>query len=231
MRSFLFLGAASAALFPACALAQTAAPATQTADTGRDIIVTASPIQHDRDDTPATTPGSALPQSMANGAASAMSPNGTIGVANWARTWRTALTVPLGENRATPLSAQAGNAVPSANSSARAPSGVSGKVGIGWGTGDSFRKSGEAGGGAEKLPKGKNNEQRCAAGMQQQCDINVILIIKLISVANIQWQAGNKTYDCLCRGQGRFVFYANFLQCSGLVSFNIVVFVVNPQHP
>lgn len=37
----------------ACALAQTAAPATQTADTGRDIIVTASPIQHDRDDTPA----------------------------------------------------------------------------------------------------------------------------------------------------------------------------------
>ncbi|ANC88390.1 TonB-dependent receptor [Sphingomonas sp. NIC1] len=53
MRSFLFLGAASAALFPACALAQTAAPATQTADTGRDIIVTASPIQHDRDDTPA----------------------------------------------------------------------------------------------------------------------------------------------------------------------------------
>ena len=53
MRSFLFLGAASAALFPACALAQTAAPATQSADTGRDIIVTASPIQHDRDDTPA----------------------------------------------------------------------------------------------------------------------------------------------------------------------------------
>ena len=60
MRSILFVGAASAALIPACALAQSTpapapAPATPAAatDSSRDVIVTASPIQHDRDDTPA----------------------------------------------------------------------------------------------------------------------------------------------------------------------------------
>ncbi|MGU3314114.1 TonB-dependent receptor [Sphingomonas sp. M6A6_1c] len=57
MRFILLAGAAVAALVPACASAATdtpttPAPAAQT-DTGRDIIVTASPIQHDRDDTPA----------------------------------------------------------------------------------------------------------------------------------------------------------------------------------
>ena len=32
---------------------------------------------------------------------------------------------------------------------------------------------------------------------RQEYNINVILVIKLIIVANIQWHAGNKSYDCL----------------------------------
>ena len=61
MRSILLTGAAFAALLPAYANAQQAPstdPASSTrpvtpVDTGRDIIVTASPIGHERDDTPA----------------------------------------------------------------------------------------------------------------------------------------------------------------------------------
>ncbi|KAK0331435.1 hypothetical protein LTR94_028942, partial [Friedmanniomyces endolithicus] len=61
MRFFLFTGAAFAALAPACVDAQQARstdPAASTrpvtpVDTSRDIIVTASPIGHERDDTPA----------------------------------------------------------------------------------------------------------------------------------------------------------------------------------
>ncbi len=61
MRFFLFTGAAFAALAPACVHAQRA-PSTDPAastrpvtpvDTSRDIVVTASPIGHERDDTPA----------------------------------------------------------------------------------------------------------------------------------------------------------------------------------
>ena len=32
---------------------------------------------------------------------------------------------------------------------------------------------------------------------RQEYNINVILVIKLIIVANIQWHASNKSYDCL----------------------------------
>ncbi|VVT22078.1 TonB-dependent receptor [Sphingomonas sp. EC-HK361] len=53
MRSTFLLGAAVAALVPACALAQVAPDATPPADTSKDIVITASPIEHDRDDTPA----------------------------------------------------------------------------------------------------------------------------------------------------------------------------------
>ncbi len=56
MRTTLFLGAALAALLPTCALAEGAAPADAAPpgpSTGPDIVVTASPIGHDRDDTPA----------------------------------------------------------------------------------------------------------------------------------------------------------------------------------
>ncbi len=52
MRYLLFMGVAFAASAPVPALAQTA-PAPTTPDPRRDIIVTASPIGHDRDDTPA----------------------------------------------------------------------------------------------------------------------------------------------------------------------------------
>jgi len=52
MRSILLAGAAVAALLPALASAQQA-PSTDPVDPRRDIIVTASPIDHDRDDTPA----------------------------------------------------------------------------------------------------------------------------------------------------------------------------------
>jgi len=34
-------------------------------------------------------------------------------------------------------------------------------------------------------------------GTRQEYNINVILVIKLIIVANIQWHAGDKSYDCL----------------------------------
>ncbi|MET4896903.1 TonB-dependent receptor [Sphingomonadaceae bacterium jetA1] len=55
MRPILLAGAAIAALLPACAFAQQANPAPSANDPGtnRDIVVTASPIAHDRDDTPA----------------------------------------------------------------------------------------------------------------------------------------------------------------------------------
>jgi len=59
MRPCLLAGAALAALLPACAAAQQApttdssSPRVTSADTSRDIVVTASPISHDRDDTPA----------------------------------------------------------------------------------------------------------------------------------------------------------------------------------
>lgn len=52
MRSILLAGAAVAALVPALACAQQA-PSTDPVDPRRDIIVTASPIDHGRDDTPA----------------------------------------------------------------------------------------------------------------------------------------------------------------------------------
>jgi iron complex outermembrane receptor protein len=55
MRSFFLAGVALAALAPSCAVAQAAAPASPSPTPGprQDIIVTASPIAHDRDDTPA----------------------------------------------------------------------------------------------------------------------------------------------------------------------------------
>ena len=64
MRPILLAGAALAALIPAVVSAQQATPSTDpaaatspvsSANTGRDIVVTASPIGHDRDDTPAIT--------------------------------------------------------------------------------------------------------------------------------------------------------------------------------
>lgn len=51
MRPFLFASAALAAFLPTCAVAEDA-PSNR-AGASRDIIVTASPIEHDRDDTPA----------------------------------------------------------------------------------------------------------------------------------------------------------------------------------
>ena len=66
-------------------------------------------------------------------------------------------------------------------------------------------------------------------GTRQEYNINVILVIKLIIVANIQWHAGNKSYDCL---QSRCQDVAVIAKvCRGeLVFFNTKVFVVNLQH-
>ncbi|PHV49782.1 hypothetical protein CSQ91_00735 [Janthinobacterium sp. BJB301] len=69
----------------------------------------------------------------------------------------------------------------------------------------------------------KNNRTR------QEYNINVILVIKLIIVANIQWHAGNKSYDCLQLRRQDMAVIAKF---SGgeLVFFNTEVVVVNLQH-
>jgi hypothetical protein len=40
-------------------------------------------------------------------------------------------------------------------------------------------------------------EARQGNRTRQEYNINVILVIKLIIIANIQWHAGDKSYDCL----------------------------------
>ena len=64
---------------------------------------------------------------------------------------------------------------------------------------------------------------------RQEYNINVILVIKLIIVANIQWHASNKSYDCLASRRPELAVIAKF--CRGeLVFFNSKVVVVNLQH-
>ena len=64
---------------------------------------------------------------------------------------------------------------------------------------------------------------------RQEYNINAILVIKLIIVANIQWHASNKSYDCLASRRPEVAVIA---KCSRgeLVFFNSKVVVVNPQH-
>ena len=64
---------------------------------------------------------------------------------------------------------------------------------------------------------------------RQEYNINVIVVIKLIIVANIQWHASNKSYDCLPSRRPEVAVIAKL--CRGeLVFFNSKVFVVNLQH-
>ncbi|MEH3124225.1 MAG: TonB-dependent receptor [Sphingomonas phyllosphaerae] len=69
MRYLLFVGAAFAASVPLPAIAQ-AAPDPNTPDPRRDIIVTASPLGHDRDDTPAIAAKVDAEDILRNGGAS-----------------------------------------------------------------------------------------------------------------------------------------------------------------
>jgi hypothetical protein len=62
---------------------------------------------------------------------------------------------------------------------------------------------------------------------RQEYNINVILVIKLIIVANIQWHAGNKSYDCLVPRRQKMGVKVSPRK---LVFFNTKVFVVNLQH-
>ena len=64
---------------------------------------------------------------------------------------------------------------------------------------------------------------------RQEYNINVILVIKLIIVANIQWHAGNKSYDCRW-SRPREVPVIAKVSRGKLVFFNTEVFVVNLQH-
>lgn len=64
---------------------------------------------------------------------------------------------------------------------------------------------------------------------RQEYNINVILVIKLIIVANIQWHASNKSYDWLASRRPEVAVIAKLSRCE-LVFFNSKVFVVNLQH-
>ena len=72
-------------------------------------------------------------------------------------------------------------------------------------------------------------EARQANRTRQEYNINVILVIKLIIVANIQWHAGNKSYDCLLPRRQEVAVLVK-IPPSKLVFFNTNVFVVNLQH-
>ena len=65
--------------------------------------------------------------------------------------------------------------------------------------------------------------------MRQEYNINVILVIKLIIVANIQWHASTKSYDCLPSRRPE-VAVIEKLYRGELVFFNSTVVVVNLQH-
>ena len=72
-------------------------------------------------------------------------------------------------------------------------------------------------------------EARQGKRTRQEYNINVIVVIKLIIVANIQWHASNKSYDCLASRRPELAVIAKL--CRGeLVFFNNKVFVVNLQH-
>ena len=64
---------------------------------------------------------------------------------------------------------------------------------------------------------------------RQEYNINVILVIKLIIVANIQWHAGKKSYDCLLSRRQKVAVLVK-VSPSKLVFFNSKAFVVNLQH-
>jgi hypothetical protein len=72
-------------------------------------------------------------------------------------------------------------------------------------------------------------EARRGNRTRQEYNIYVILVIKLIIVANIQWHAGNKSYDCLLLRRQEVAVIAK-VPPSKLVFFNTTVFVVNLQH-
>ncbi|PHV25223.1 hypothetical protein CSQ93_25455 [Janthinobacterium sp. BJB426] len=72
-------------------------------------------------------------------------------------------------------------------------------------------------------------EARQGNRTRQEYNINVILVIKLIIVANIQWHAGNKSYDCLWTRRQEVAVIAKISR-DQLVFFNTEVFVVNLQH-
>ncbi|MGK5064491.1 hypothetical protein [Janthinobacterium sp. LB3P112] len=72
-------------------------------------------------------------------------------------------------------------------------------------------------------------EARQGNRTRQEYNINVIVVIKLIIVANIQWHASNKSYDCLPLRRQEVAVIAK-IQGSELVFFNTAVFVVNLQH-
>ncbi|ATD60490.1 hypothetical protein CNX70_10110 [Janthinobacterium svalbardensis] len=72
-------------------------------------------------------------------------------------------------------------------------------------------------------------EARQGKRMRQEYNINVIVVIKLIIVANIQWHAGKKSYDCLASRRQEMAVIAKLCRCK-LVFFNTKVFVVNLQH-
>ena len=72
-------------------------------------------------------------------------------------------------------------------------------------------------------------EARKSNRTRQEYNINVILVIKLIIVANIQWHASNKSYDCLASRRPEVAVIAK-LSRGELVFFNSKVFVVNLQH-
>ncbi|MCC7644210.1 MULTISPECIES: hypothetical protein [unclassified Janthinobacterium] len=72
-------------------------------------------------------------------------------------------------------------------------------------------------------------EARKSNRTRQEYNINVILVIKLIIVANIQWQAGDKSYDCLSLRRQEMAVLVKVSPIK-LVFFNIKVFVVNLQH-
>jgi hypothetical protein len=65
---------------------------------------------------------------------------------------------------------------------------------------------------------------------RQEYNINVILVIKPIIIANIQWHACNKSYDCPCRNAMTATTVVAFCPLGKLVFFNARVFVVNLQH-
>ncbi|MCC7703182.1 hypothetical protein IGS59_13075 [Janthinobacterium sp. GW460P] len=69
----------------------------------------------------------------------------------------------------------------------------------------------------------KNNRTR------QEYNINVLLVIKLIIVANIQWHAGDKSYDCLSPRRQTMAALVKVSPIK-LVFFNAKIFVVNLQH-
>ncbi|MNN67016.1 hypothetical protein D3C81_1826240 [compost metagenome] len=72
-------------------------------------------------------------------------------------------------------------------------------------------------------------EARKSNRTRQEYNINVILVIKLIIIANIQWHAGDKPYDCLLPRRQEVAVLVK-VSPSKLVFFNTKALVVNPQH-